>query len=117
MASSSWFSFLVVPAASPTPGDSPVAMTAVVSTSPTLTTALPPEVIAGTSFGQAIVASPSQAIPSPIRAAPSPTRAVAPVSTCSGRKRSREEERSSPGKRFCNGKELLRTRLEIPPLR
>lgn len=97
--------------------NSAIASTAAVSASPTLATKSPLQAIAGTLSAQVIVASPTQANSSPVRAVSLPTRVGSSVSTRSCSKRSRNDELSSPESQFRSCQELLRTRLEIPPLR
>lgn len=72
--------------------------------------ALPPQSATETSFVRAIVELPIQTVSSPFRA-------VYLISTCSGRKLCREDERLSSPKRVRSVEELLHMRLEIPPIR
>lgn len=117
MASPSWSPSRVASVSSLAPRNDLVAVTAAVSTFPTLDTELFPQAVAGTSSAQAIVTSLTQAVSSPVRTVHFLTRAVAFVSTHDSQKSSCNDERLSPAKQFCSGEELFCTRLGTPPLR
>lgn len=90
-------------AASPTPVNNLVAATATVSTPPTLAMELSSQTSARTLFAQAIVVLSTQAVFLLVWAVLLLTRPpVASVLRFTGRKRSHDDEGSSPAKRFCS---------------
>lgn len=64
-----------------------------------------------------MVAWPTQYVFFPVRAVYLPIRDVASVTTRSSRKRSYDDECSSPTERFCSGEKHFRNSLKTPPIR
>lgn len=107
----------MAPAASLTPVYKLVTAAAAASTLSSLAMELPAQVAAGTSFAQALVASPTLPFFPPIQAVFLPIRAIESISRRHGRKRYRNSERSSPERKFNIDEELMCTHLKILPIR